>query len=672
MPCYNEETDVLLRTIESIVGCNYPSSCLHIYLSFDGDKVDDLYLNTIDKLGIPLTLSTYPPSIELTYQHCRMTVSRFVHGGKRHCQKQTFKLIDLVYEEYTRRRDDLFILFIDSDCILDKDCIRAFLYDMEMKPGSNRTVLAQTGVITSTTKKHSLITILQDIEYIHGQLFERTIESGCGAVTCLPGALTMFRFSAFRQVSKWYFANKAEQCNDLFDYGKMHLGEDRWLTHLFMISSTRRGQIQMNTGALCKTEAVQTFRSLLKQRRRWFLGFITNEAVMLTDVRLWTRYPFLMTLRLAQNTIRTTALLFFIMVISIITTSQKVANLPVGFIAVSLGLNWILMLYFGIMLRRSKMLLYPLMFVINPFFNWVYMVYAVFTASQRTWGGPRADASKVEEGKTATEIIEQAEIAGGELNVQPESFKAAAASRRGKPPTVTSLMPPSRLAGRFKAANILAGGFFQRSNSSGVLGQSRSPRRLQRRNLSATSWSTHASSTSCSPARPHRLESIAGPGTQGLSQAQPTRQAPTTPTDAGATSPRRPISIKPETSDSYIRPHFVVPSRPILSSHCPSTIALPDLTLGSRQAAESASVPTTRRTDQSTTPFRRLSRRLGRSPLARKSFTHLAADQKTVRESIYEPGQRESQEESRGRQRRRPSVSVDPQGRRRLSRRRSR
>jgi hypothetical protein len=130
----------------------------------------------------------------------------------------------------------------------------------------------------------------------------------------------------------------------------------------------------MNTGAFCKTEAVQTFKSLLKQRRRWFLGFITNEVCMLTDIRLWKRYPLLLVIRLAQNTIRTTALLFFILVISLLTTSQKIGNLPVGFIAVSLGLNWVLMIYFAAKLGRYKVVLYPLMFVVNPAFNWLYMV----------------------------------------------------------------------------------------------------------------------------------------------------------------------------------------------------------------------------------------------------------------------------------------------------------
>lgn len=332
-------------------------------------------------------------------------------------------------------------------------------------------MLAMTGVITSTAKKQTLITLLQDMEYIHGQLFERSVESACGSVTCLPGALTILRFSAFRKMAKYYFADKAEQCDDLFDYGKCHLGEDRWLTHLFMIGAKERYQIQMCTGAFCKTEAVLSFRSLLKQRRRWFLGFITNEVCMLTDIRLWRRYPILCIVRFMQNTIRTTALLFFIMVVSLITTTQKVSQLPVGFIAVSLGLNWALMFYFGIRLKRFKAWLYPLMFVVNPFFNWIYMVYGIFTAGQRTWGGPRADAGAADSHTTPQQAIEKAEAQGDDLAVVPETFRPAIEAQRrpdGGLPAGSSLrhrhgaglQPDGRLDGQFSGRDPGPDGFY--------------------------------------------------------------------------------------------------------------------------------------------------------------------------------------------------------------------
>lgn len=471
MPCYKEEPDVLITAINSVVDCDYPAACIHVFLSFDGDQEDELYLNTIEKLGVPLTMESYPTSIDVTYKEARITISRFPHGGKRHCQKSTFKLIDRVYEQYLKMNDNLFILFIDSDCILDKVCLQNFVYDMELSPGNSRNMLAMTGVITSTTRKHSIITLLQDIEYIHGQLFERTVESGCGSVTCLPGALTMLRFSAFRRMAKYYFADKAEQCEDLFDFAKCHLGEDRWLTHLFMIGAKQRYQIQMCTSAFCKTEAVQTYRSLIKQRRRWFLGFITNEVCMLTDWRLWKRYPLLVIVRFMQNTIRTTALLFFIMVLALVSTVAKVKDLPVGFIGVSLGLNWLLMIYFGAKLRRFKIWLYPLMFVLNPFFNWYYMVYGIFTAGQRTWGGPRADAAAADTNTTAREAVEKAERQGDDLNVIPESFIPAQEARRAASAKGMSqgtmlgrnrsvVRPPDGIDGMFSARRKTAAGLY--------------------------------------------------------------------------------------------------------------------------------------------------------------------------------------------------------------------
>ena len=517
MPVYKEEPDVLVTAVDSVVDCDYPPSCLHVFLSFDGDQEDELYLKTIEKLGVPLTLDSYPKSIDVTYRSARVTVSRFPHGGKRHCQKATFKLIDKIYTEYLKRNDNLFILFIDSDCILDKVCIQNFMYEMELKPGSKQNMLAMTGIITSTTVKNSLITLLQDMEYIHGQLFERSVESGCGSVTCLPGALTMLRFSAFRKMAKYYFADKAEQCDDLFDYGKCHLGEDRWLTHLFMIGAKERYQIQLCTGAFCKTEAVQTYRSLLKQRRRWFLGFITNEVCMLTDARLWKRYPLLCLVRFMQNTIRTTALLFFIMVLSIITTSNKIKNLPVGFIAVSLGLNWLLMLYFGAKLRRFKIWLYPVMFIVNPFFNWVYMVYGIFTAGQRTWGGPRADAATADDTTTPQQAIEQAKATGDDLNVVPETFKRAASVRHPekKEPASIPLQPSDRVEGRFAPAERLPGGWYMQNNDSGLTIPNTVPRNravpgipLHPRD-SFDSFTTSASASN-SVYMPRRVESIMG------------------------------------------------------------------------------------------------------------------------------------------------------------------
>jgi len=654
MPCYNEEPDVLLRTISSIVECDYPRACMHVFLSFDGDAENELYLNTIEKLGVPLTLEHYPRSIDVTYHESRITVSRFPHGGKRSCQKRTFKLIDKIYAEYLRRNDNLFLLFIDSDCILDKVCIQNFMYEMELKPGSKRNVLAMTGVITSTTVKHSWLTLLQDMEYIHGQLFERSVESACGAVTCLPGALTCLRFSAFRRVARYYFADKVEQCNDMFDYGKCHLGEDRWLTHLFMIGAKERYQIQMNTGAFCKTEAVQTFKSLLKQRRRWFLGFITNEACMVTDIRMYKLYPLLCVMRLASNTIRTTALLFFIIVISLMSTEEKIQNLPIGFIGVSLGLNWLLMLYFGAKLGRYKIMMYPFMFVINPFMNWLYMVYGIFTAGQRTWGGPRADAGRADAHTTPAEVVEQAARDGDDFNVAPETFRPAIEAATHRLPHQAPLLPSGHLEGRFAAAEELPGGWFQQANDSGTLHADMTPREregvLYGKTYRRDSLESSQSDLSLgSLYRPRRVESIFGenqavdePNSQ-LTPRSRSREMHISDIDRLVISnSSRPLasryssdtSLRSARSNSSVSIHFGLsqapftqtPKTPIPRRH--STPRVADRTPIRRNSFDGAlTIPasTYQQYGRALRPLDRGSKSKERSPLARKSFTRLAS-----------------------------------------------
>ncbi|KAF4622662.1 hypothetical protein G7Y89_g14363 [Cudoniella acicularis] len=651
MPCYKEEPDILVTAIDSVVDCDYPPSCIHVFLSFDGDQEDELYLNTIEKLGVPLSLDSYPKSIDVTYRTARITVSRFPHGGKRHCQKATFKLIDKVYTEYLKRNDNLFILFIDSDCILDRVCLQNFVYDMELSPGNTRDMLAMTGVITSTTKKHSLITLLQDMEYIHGQLFERTVESGCGAVTCLPGALTMLRFSAFRRMAKYYFADKAEQCEDLFDYGKCHLGEDRWLTHLFMIGAKKRYQIQMCTSAFCKTEAVQTYRSLIKQRRRWFLGFITNEVCMLTDMRIWKRYPILAVVRFMQNTIRTTALLFFIMVLSIITTSKKVQNLPVGFIAISLGLNWAMMIYFGAKLKRFKIWLYPLMFIVNPFFNWYYMVYGIFTAGQRTWGGPRADAGAADSSTTPQQAIEKAAATGDDLNVVPETFKPAAEAHNnlivhaGVP-----LQPPERVEGRFAAAERLPGGWYQQANDSMVsqaVGLSAGgPGRIPVHPRESFDSNFSAQTSNNSVYMPRRVESIMGDeDRKKYAMAQASQKAA-----GGAYMTGPPTGQIYEISEADLRKGGWKDSVESLASyHDRSDHRLADGTYDeSREGSPERGIPQ----DLALAPPRPAStnqnRRSGRSPLARVSLVRGSSHDEAEMEMEEQPGHPSSADNSRG------------------------
>lgn len=57
------------------------------------------------------------------------------------------------------------------------------------------------------------------------------------------------------------------------------------------------------------------------------------------------------------------------------------------------------------------------------------MVYGIFTAGQRTWGGPRADAGQADEVTSPQDVVEYAHAIGEDRNIVPESFRPAVEAR---------------------------------------------------------------------------------------------------------------------------------------------------------------------------------------------------------------------------------------------------
>ncbi|KAF9302817.1 hypothetical protein BGZ74_004811 [Mortierella antarctica] len=377
MPVYNELPEVLHVAICSAIDGDYPKEHLHIFISFDNDATSDLYRALIRNLGVPADNDYYPPVLDLYFRGVQITVSRFPHGGKRLTQKKTFGLINSIYKNYPEKTDHLFVLFIDSDIVLPPATVANFMWDMQLKPGSTKDLLGMTGVITVTTKDDmTFINLLQDIEYVHGQFFGRAIESAVGACVTLPGALTIFRYSAFLKSYDEYFADAT--ISDLWDFGRSHLGEDRYLTHLLMTKAARPKMIQFCHRATCKTEPVREWRNLMKQRRRWFLGFLTNEGAFLSDPAL-------------------TSMVSYATIAAVATGIQHWSWIWLGLLIAYFCINWGLMFIYGLWIGRKKAFLYPLMFVVGPFVTWFLLVYGVITANERTWGGPRADAASTKD-----------------------------------------------------------------------------------------------------------------------------------------------------------------------------------------------------------------------------------------------------------------------------------
>ncbi|RKO86586.1 chitin synthase-domain-containing protein [Blyttiomyces helicus] len=271
----------LLAAIISIVECKYSKDRMRLMLSFDDDSESPIFLQTLKNLdyvapppgrpvsGDPLSSEgSHPMTLDIIFRGVRVTICRFPHRGKRLTQGAAYALAE------KRWSVDLY-LFMDSDVQMHPKALRAFVADFEARPGR----IAATGLIVCSFPTRNLWWILQETEYVQSQMLDRCLESACGAVTCLPGALTMVRSEALRKVAPLYFGLKdgnsvagVRVSHGVYEHCRYYLGEDRFLTHLFMESADGPYRIGFVDNALCKTEAPGTFTTLLKQRRRWFLG----------------------------------------------------------------------------------------------------------------------------------------------------------------------------------------------------------------------------------------------------------------------------------------------------------------------------------------------------------------------------------------------------------------
>jgi len=387
MPIYNEDPLSLQRAIESVLNLDYPKDLIHLYLAFDEGVIDTLNSDACVKLLEYYSITPFDKRtrIDLYDKGVLLSICRFDHGGKKSAQYGAFKEM----EKDNKDINDSFVFFIDSDIILQEDSLSQFTYHMEHNKKS-----ALTGVITCVTSKNpSFLTFYQDIEYVSGQIFWRNLEVYLGSTTCLPGAFTVLRYSFLKKVSDKYFNSTVYEDNT--DYQRFYLGEDRYLTHLLMeIEPWKLGFCEI---ARCKTDAPNTLISLLKQRRRWYLGHIANDTWMISSLKLWKTYPILCLFNLLNNT-RNTSIYIYLLYFVLLLNKDTDLYLWLLFIILPIILNWIFIGLYALKIKRKmNFLFYIVILIFQPILSMMYMYYTIWTINQKSWGGARVENQKTKE-----------------------------------------------------------------------------------------------------------------------------------------------------------------------------------------------------------------------------------------------------------------------------------
>ncbi len=145
----------------------------------------------------------------------------------------------------TMATGDIFVV-VDADCSFDRHAIRELLRPLHDVAG----VSAVCGNIMVRNWGDSLVTALQQVEYLITISLGKTLSDAFGFVTCISGAFGAFRREAWREVGG-------------IDVGP---GEDFDFTFRLRLAGHR---LRFARHAICYTDAPDTFRTFFNQRGRW-------------------------------------------------------------------------------------------------------------------------------------------------------------------------------------------------------------------------------------------------------------------------------------------------------------------------------------------------------------------------------------------------------------------
>ncbi|KAJ3173891.1 hypothetical protein HDU87_007301 [Geranomyces variabilis] len=184
-------------------------------------------------------------------------------------------------------KDPEYIFCTDADTIIDKKSLAVLVGRLERQ----EEAVACAGLVAVDFEgaEWSVFNLFQNFQYLYGQYVRRRGESFIGKVTCLPGAITMFKCNPHAAGAISMYAELPQQAN-LILHQVQFLGTDRRLT-TSVLTQNYHDKIIFEPRAACRTIPPATITHYLSQRRRWGSNsfFNTGYNVFLPNMWLVTR-----------------------------------------------------------------------------------------------------------------------------------------------------------------------------------------------------------------------------------------------------------------------------------------------------------------------------------------------------------------------------------------------
>lgn len=230
--CFNENPSSVVTIFENILMFDYP---VHEILFLDDGSKDTLAYEVA---------KSFAEEHENLPNVPKFQIMRFEENrGKRAVMIDGFKMADGDY-----------VFLLDSDSEIFPNALTELL-----RPFEDDKTTSCVGNIGILNKRENFLTRLQSITYYNAFQFGRAAQSVTGNVIVCSGAFSIHK-------KDFIVSNLEEFKKDLYCGVKVSAGDDRALTTIAKING---GKTRYQSTAYCETEAPNTWRKFISQRRRW-------------------------------------------------------------------------------------------------------------------------------------------------------------------------------------------------------------------------------------------------------------------------------------------------------------------------------------------------------------------------------------------------------------------
>jgi cellulose synthase/poly-beta-1,6-N-acetylglucosamine synthase-like glycosyltransferase len=313
IPCYAESYEIVDETIASIERAAYFKQVFIVIIDGDSLRNEGKFHEQYDTIGSSTTtnyINWKKDKIDLSFTYCLtrgkknpcILIKKNTNTGKKCSLILSHQLIldvfsdSEIYKDWRvvrTIRDWLFgqgfnsvdyVFHTDADTFVGTDCVSKLVRECSI----NEADAACGFVKVDFRNAHNVFNFWNNFQYCQyhiNQILRRRFESLFNSVVCMPGCVTLLKFSNNYDIWAKTLSRycRLPKPNEFFSTVSIMQGTDRHYTKCLL---KERGRIVMCDDAFVYTTTPQSSKTYISQRKRWSSNCLSNSVTYFSSNKL--------------------------------------------------------------------------------------------------------------------------------------------------------------------------------------------------------------------------------------------------------------------------------------------------------------------------------------------------------------------------------------------------